>query len=795
MNDFTAFFREATTASGRALSPYPYQIELASIPIATRALHVPTGAGKTAAAILSWLFRRTLRAPDAPTRLVYCLPMRVLVEQTLDLARKWVKQVAPEVLVAPLLGGDVGKDWAVHPERPAILVGTQDMLLSRALNRGYALSRYEWPWHFGLVNNDCLWVCDEVQLMGDGLASTAQLSAFRERFQAFGNCPTLWMSATMDTSMLVTIDSKHPPEELALRDADLSAKLGLYERLHAVKSLEKAPDDCCSPGGLARFLANRHRPGTQTLAVVNRVARARETFDELKKLAPDLPHLLHSRFRPAEKRRWLDFLAQDPPTDGRIVIATQVVEAGVDMSSALLVTDLAPWSSLVQRFGRCNRGGEQAEGAKIYWVDRPLFSKLKPDPDGRLTEESALPYSVDELREAEQLLSNLKSASPADLPRHHSAYNPDHVVRQRDLIDLFDTTPDLSGYDLDISRFIRDANSRDVLVAWQSDFPPRKKEDAPGRDELCGVPIADVVPLLKATKKGSPRLPLVIWNALKGRWDDVKSEDSLRPGMIVVANAKAGCYDKERGWDPANQKPFLDARQDGLGAEEESIDDEPLTFLTYTQSLKAHTREVCDAMGEILDGLTVAGIPVGPYRDQLLMAALYHDWGKIHAVFQRTVNPDSGFIPLAKSETKRRHGRPRFRHELASALALLQMGAPDLVVYLAAAHHGKVRVSIRALPDENKPQTPGARFARGIWDGDELPPTDLDGILTTSVTLNLEPMLLGLSASGAPSWMERMLALRDELGPFRLAYLEALVVAADRRASGSPREVLRCATR
>jgi hypothetical protein len=38
--------------------------------------------------------------------------------------------------------------------------------------------------------------------------------------------------------------------------------------------------------------------------------------------------------------------------------------------------------------------------------------------------------------------------------------------------------------------------------------------------------------------------------------------------------------------------------------------------------------------------------------------------------------------------------------------------------------------------------------------------------------------------------MERMLALRDEIGVFRLAYLEALMVAADCRASAEPKEVL-----
>ena len=47
------------------------------------------------------------------------------------------------------------------------------MLLSRALNRGYGMSRYRWPMHFGLLNNDCLWVMDEVQLMGRGFGPRA----------------------------------------------------------------------------------------------------------------------------------------------------------------------------------------------------------------------------------------------------------------------------------------------------------------------------------------------------------------------------------------------------------------------------------------------------------------------------------------------------------------------------------------------------------------------------------------------------------------------------------------------
>jgi CRISPR-associated endonuclease/helicase Cas3 len=67
-----------------------------------------------------------------------------------------------------------------------------------------------------------------------------------------------------------------------------------------------------------------------------------------------------------------------------------------------------------------------------------------------------------------------------------------------------------------------------------------------------------------------------------------------------------------------------------------------------------------------------------------------------------------------------------------------------------------------------------------------LPETDLgDGVRSPAFTVNLELMELGLTKTGEPSWLERTLSLRDHpnLGPFRLAFLEALFRAADWRAS------------
>ena len=220
----------------------------------------------------------------------------------------------------------------------------------------------------------------------------------------------------------------------------------------------------------------------------------------------------------------------------------------------------------------------------------------------------------------------------------------------------------------------------------------------------------------------------------------------------------------------------------------------PLTHVKYAQTLTAHSREARMAAKYLVSALS--DLKLDPWSTELSFATHHHDLGKAHHIFQSTLQellPDTEpQTPwLAKSKRGGRHTRPHFRHELASALALLQMGASDLVVYLAACHHGKVRLSIRALPGESKPDAPDKKYARGIWEGDSLPVAELgDGVVTPAMPLNLEPLLLGASSDGKQSWLERMIALRDRLGVFRLAYLESLIRAADVRASANPQEVL-----
>ena len=206
LRDFDEFLRAAL---GENFTPFDFQRRLAEDPeCKSRLINVPTGCGKTAAVVLAWLWNRIERKhAEWPRRLVYCLPMRTLVEQTRDNVRQWLKNLGNlewsdernhpgKIGVHILMGGEEKTDWDIYPERDAILIGTQDMLLSRALNRGYGMSRYRWPMHFGLLNNDCLWVFDEIQLMGSGLPTTAQLHAFRNIMSVAKPSYCFWMSAT-----------------------------------------------------------------------------------------------------------------------------------------------------------------------------------------------------------------------------------------------------------------------------------------------------------------------------------------------------------------------------------------------------------------------------------------------------------------------------------------------------------------------------------------------------------------------------------------------------------------------
>ena len=869
-------FSEWFASLSDGLRSHPWQSELAREQrCGDRLIRVPTGLGKTLGVLTTWLYHRVHRGDDAwPRRLVWCLPMRVLVEQTQAEAERilagrellWDRggDHAGRVGVHLLMGGSDAGEWHLWPEECAVLIGTQDMLLSRALNRGYGAPRARWPMELGLLNHDSLWVMDEVQLMDVGLATSSQLQAFRAQdiHKSLRPCVTWWMSATLQRGWLRSVDTGD------LVDAVPELTIPEQERRGSLWQVTKAlrTEPLGDEAAIADRVLDLHQHaqsgahGRVTLVVLNTVDRARKTHESLARRLPngvDL-RLVHSRFRPYERQGWRnEFLCKDActPDADRIIVATQVVEAGVDVSASVLVTELAPWPSLVQRFGRAARWGGAAEVVV-------LTQDVEDD-------EKARPYTKAELDAARDLaLPRLASVSQAHLEEFESSlnekergilypYSPQHLLLRHEWDELFDTTPDLTGADVDISRFIRSGDERDLRVFWHAVESGGKPADSirPAHAELCPVPFLAARDWLCGPEKKQRRNPRLrkgmhawVWDWLDGRWKRAQRRD-LYPGQTVQVAASCGGYSPEFGWDPNAAGPVPAALREAptspYAAADERQDDESLSAHPW-KTIATHGREA----GELARTLAAR---LAPRHTQILeLAGRWHDVGKAHDCFQGSIRRDDRPTrqDLAKAPNDawpRPHlyeaadsgdRRCGLRHELASTLALfavlqrrdpdhpallgpwrgllanlgglatgpvpdstpsplesevLALGADDfdLLAYLVCSHHGKVRVTWHSCPaDQEYRDTDGrGQPIRGVRQGDRLPEVALcsasgdTATLLPASTLDLAPAAAGLSFRTGRSWTERTLDLVGRHGPARLAWLEALLRAADIRAS------------
>ncbi len=798
---FEEFFRKAT---GLDRPPYSYQQDLANKPFCDRIIRVPTGSGKTAAAVLSWLWKVHHQEAGTPMRLVFALPMRSLVEQTVQNIRKWLKNLGftDEVCLIELMGGQEGLrsrqgQWIEEPDKRTILVGTVDLLLSAALNRGYAMPRTRWAAAFGLLHNSALWVVDEVQLMDRAATTFSQLSYFRKTFGTLQPVYTWWMSATVEPKWLQTVDFQTPPEATLPDVNRLHEELG--SRFTAAKPLQKILKALT-----AETVRSVHQPKTLTMVVVNTVKTARALFTELEakpagtakkkkqnagSSGEDNPEirLLHSRFRPLDRKEQAEHLINFKPDSerGLIVVATQVVEAGLDVSATTMITELAPWASMVQRFGRLNRDGK-AENAQAYWMD--------------VKSANAAPYEAAQLDEARERIAKISDVgistlSAVALP---DPEKPAYVIRQNDFWGLFYADKDLAGGFTDISEYIRDSEERTVYLFWRETRKgPNHDDKQPEaeRHELCPVPIEEA-------KEFAKKHSLWEWSEDNDRWES-RPHWELVPGMTLLCNRTSGGYSTRKGWTgEAGDVPELaqqEIQQKSNNAENGDPDSESTGWYPLSQHLK-DAEEEARLLGKNL-GLSPE------VAEALCLAARWHDLGKSTPLWQakaRIAAQKSGYRLeqgcWAKFPANRNRFRPGFRHEEASALYAAECwkrGKPGwsaLAVYLIACHHGKIRTALGVYGEKTKGIFELKQEERVI----HLPgwveePTDFNPAWLGFAPQAEYDRNAGKLVVDGPNWTELIEELlgsenggseqEGALGPFRLAFLENLIMCADVRAS------------
>src|SRR5690606_17609031 len=146
-------------------------------------------------------------------------------------------------------------------------------------------------------------------------------------------------------------------------------------RLAAAKTLYRVP---CDPKATVKTLVDQTQTALDqvdgmVLVVANTVDVARTVHAKLTAgrkpaVSPSDAVLVTSRIRRRERQ-----LADLRVASGgaRLVVATQTVEAGVDLDATGLVTEVSDWPSLVQRLGRLNRRGDRPEATARLVTPNP----------------------------------------------------------------------------------------------------------------------------------------------------------------------------------------------------------------------------------------------------------------------------------------------------------------------------------------------------------------------------------------------------------------------------------------
>lgn len=389
-------------------TPFPWQTRLlqrmraGDIP---RSLDVPTGLGKTATMAI-WLVARALGA-RVPTRLVYVVDRRAVVDQATDVAanlRSWVAET-PSIQEALLpSGGSLpvstlrgqfvdNREWLEDPSTPAIVVGTIDLVGSRLLFEGYRASRRIRPYMAGLLGQDTLFVLDEAHLVPpfERLLERVVLDDRTLRgSQEDGRPPPprlLSLSATGrsrggEPFDLEAEDLAHPivKQRLGARKRLVLEELGGKADIASVAA-ERAwglTSEGTKPLRCVVFLAKRE----DAEKVVEHLIRL-SGLDKLKKgegPRADIELLVggrrvFERTQAARRLEELGFLAGTERERRRpaFLVATSAGEVGVDLDADHMVSDLVAWERMVQRLGRVNRRG--SGDAQVLVLDVPPSGK------------------------------------------------------------------------------------------------------------------------------------------------------------------------------------------------------------------------------------------------------------------------------------------------------------------------------------------------------------------------------------------------------------------------------------
>jgi len=332
---------------------------------------LPTGYGKTAITLtLSTL------AIDGKTddwiRVIHVLPMRSIVNDIASNLNSWLKKLGYKIEVAKQ---HMGSRMSPFFSKKGAVVTTLDTFvlnlykapaieISKLVKLGYAhyeLSRANIYSAAVLLDEFHLFVDVGFEKRSNGLYNREIKSLASTLAAVHALCkagvPTILCTATLPSKILKLV-------KYTLRDSKLNDQCiisydspdDIFESERKAKILHLQVID---EKDWIKYIKN---PKHKVLLVFNKVSRAVKAYYELRD-AGLKPLLLHGRLLEGEKEKRIKELDKS-----NLVVATQVVEAGIDKSFDVLITDPCPIDRLVQRIGRIARKKDSKSG-EIYIID------------------------------------------------------------------------------------------------------------------------------------------------------------------------------------------------------------------------------------------------------------------------------------------------------------------------------------------------------------------------------------------------------------------------------------------
>ncbi|MCC6877540.1 MAG: type I-U CRISPR-associated helicase/endonuclease Cas3 [Sandaracinaceae bacterium] len=413
-------------------------------------VELATGLGKTSVIAL-WILalaRSLERSPGrVPRRLAYVVDRRVVVDQASDFAERIRTRLdaaaldasdvlhsfasrlreagcTPTVIETSTLRGQRALDtrWRDDPSRPAIVVGTVDMIGSRLLFSAYGRVG---PWgrslEAGLLGQDCLLVLDEAHLSSPFAATLAAVPRHRGDFAPFAVIRTgATMAPVRDLlrrtpGLRVTADSRERSVfQLLAADTEIHGRTWprevdepkVSDRLNAPKAIEieRLDEDKGAGAQLADWAiaVAEKSAGAVIGLVLNTVVEARRAAEALAKhgIAHDRIVVLTGSMRGWDRDRVVEsevyrgFASQRArsaePAEPSFLVATSCVEVGADIDCDHLGTEACAADSLIQRLGRVNRLGVHRRGVSVKVIgvpgedgpDAQVFARLETLANG-----------------------------------------------------------------------------------------------------------------------------------------------------------------------------------------------------------------------------------------------------------------------------------------------------------------------------------------------------------------------------------------------------------------------------